>query len=78
MASDREDGKTVYEIRVGFNMGGQTIGRYGTEERAKEVLEEFIEYCMIVKDYYSGVCHTADDMEPYREMKFGCYDMPAE
>jgi len=77
--SDREDGHEVYDICSAFNRGGQAIGRYGTKERAKEVLGEIIYYNAIMKSVELGFSVMNDEeKEKYDDMIFGCYDMPAE
>lgn len=79
--SDREDGHEVYDICSAFNMGGQAIGRYGTKERAKEVLEEIVVYYSLYKviTIDKVASPLSDNLKKrYDRMVFGCYDMPAE
>lgn len=75
--STHEKGKYIYKIFGGNFEGYATeIGKYATEERAKEVLEEIIESYLNSIDYKYNQTLLIGDLEEYREGLV--YKMPQE
>ncbi len=70
-----------YLVKAGFNDKAIVLGEYGTEERAKEVLEEIVVYYSLQKvieidKVYSPLGDAIK--KRYEGMVYGCYDMPEE
>lgn len=53
------------------------LGIYESSERAKEVLDEIVAYNAIIESTKLGIAR-GDVPERFRDMQYGCYDMPAE
>ena len=68
----------TYLVKARFNGAARAIGEYGTEKRAKEILEEIIEFYTALKVVELGVCVSFEEIQKFGDMKIGCYDMPAE
>lgn len=70
---------SVYKVCADFYGGSRVeLGIYESEKRAKEILEEIIEFYTALKVIEFGGCVSFEERQKFGDMKIGCYDMPAE
>lgn len=65
-------------IDAEYDDGTAELGEYESLERAREVLDEIIEFYTTLKVIELGGCVSFKERQKFGGMKIGCYDMPAE